>query len=82
MHLKWYVAIFFVFYYICNNVINLISYKYKVIISHFNFQVHTKKRNRLHQKKMNDLVFVMYNLKLGERQKRKIVETSFTIEDL
>ena len=31
---------------------------------------------------MNDLVFVMYNLKLGERQKRKIVETSFTIENL
>ena len=78
MLLKWYVANFlfvFFFVYICNNIINLIN-------THHNFQVHTKKRNRLHQKKMNDLVFVMHNLKLGERQKRKIVETSLTINDL
>ncbi|XP_052200522.1 uncharacterized protein LOC127806938 [Diospyros lotus] len=33
--------------------------------------VHTKRRNRLHQKKMNDLVFVMYNLKLRDRQSIK-----------
>ncbi|GAV79120.1 LOW QUALITY PROTEIN: zf-BED domain-containing protein/DUF659 domain-containing protein/Dimer_Tnp_hAT domain-containing protein, partial [Cephalotus follicularis] len=30
--------------------------------------VHTKRRNRFHQQKMNDLVFVMYNLKLKERE--------------
>ncbi|KAL5178843.1 hypothetical protein HKD37_01G000279 [Glycine soja] len=29
--------------------------------------VHTKRRNRLHKKKMNDLVYVMYNLKLKNR---------------
>ncbi|WOL01049.1 hypothetical protein Cni_G09762 [Canna indica] len=29
--------------------------------------VNTKKRNRLHQKKMNDLVYVMYNLKLKSK---------------
>ncbi|XP_031405764.1 uncharacterized protein LOC116214505 [Punica granatum] len=33
--------------------------------------VHTKRRNRLHQKKMNDLVFVMYNLKLKDKKIRK-----------
>ncbi|XLT09156.1 hypothetical protein HN51_054949, partial [Arachis hypogaea] len=36
--------------------------------------VHTKRRNRLHQKKMNDLVYVMYNLKLKGKQIRKIPE--------
>ncbi|RZB41223.1 hypothetical protein D0Y65_055408 [Glycine soja] len=30
----------------------------------FAIHVHTKRRNRLQQKKMNDLVYVMYNLKL------------------
>uniref|UniRef100_A0A0R0LB65 BED-type domain-containing protein n=1 Tax=Glycine max TaxID=3847 RepID=A0A0R0LB65_SOYBN len=35
--------------------------------------VHTKRRNRLHKKKMNDLVYVMYNLKLKSRQTRKII---------
>ncbi|GLU12625.1 hypothetical protein SLE2022_401740 [Rubroshorea leprosula] len=30
-------------------------------------RVYTKKRNRLQQKKMNDLVFIMYNLKLKEK---------------
>ncbi|KAL5165454.1 hypothetical protein HKD37_18G050579 [Glycine soja] len=33
--------------------------------------VHTKRRNRLHQQKMNDLVYVMYNLKLKRKQNRK-----------
>ncbi|XP_058071385.1 uncharacterized protein LOC131220558 [Magnolia sinica] len=34
--------------------------------------IHTKKRNRLEQKKLNDLVFVQYNQKLRERfQTRK-----------
>ncbi|XP_047335648.1 uncharacterized protein LOC124939189 [Impatiens glandulifera] len=37
--------------------------------------VHTKRRNYLHQQKMNDLVFVMYNMKLNDTQVlRKYVE--------
>ncbi|XP_052726181.1 uncharacterized protein LOC108332656 [Vigna angularis] len=39
--------------------------------------VHTKRRNRLHQQKMNDLVYVMYNYKLKSRQIRKIVALPF-----
>ncbi|XP_058727840.1 uncharacterized protein LOC131599540 [Vicia villosa] len=40
--------------------------------------VHTKRRNRLHQKKMNNLVYVMYNLKLKSRKgKAKGVVLSF-----
>ncbi|XLS90710.1 hypothetical protein HN51_066718, partial [Arachis hypogaea] len=39
--------------------------------------VHTKRRNRLHQKKMNDLVYVMYNLKLKGKQIRKTQELEF-----
>ncbi|XP_027182149.1 uncharacterized protein LOC113780554 [Coffea eugenioides] len=34
-------------------------------------RVHSKRRNRLAQKRMNDLVFVMYNLKLRERQRQR-----------
>ncbi|KAJ9541484.1 hypothetical protein OSB04_027990 [Centaurea solstitialis] len=30
--------------------------------------VHSKRRNRLHQQKMNDLVYVMYNIKLSKRE--------------
>ncbi|KAJ7971701.1 HAT family dimerization domain containing protein [Quillaja saponaria] len=44
--------------------------------------VHTKKRNRLHQKKMNDLVFVMYNCKLNERQTKKYSSSSLKLDDL
>ncbi|XP_052181647.1 uncharacterized protein LOC127794517 [Diospyros lotus] len=43
--------------------------------------VHTKRRNRLHQKKMNDLVFVMYNLKLRNKQFIKD-EVSFGVDEL
>ena len=32
------------------------------------FSVHTKKRNRLEQKRMNDMVFVQYNLRLKRNQ--------------
>ncbi|KAL5141500.1 hypothetical protein HKD37_09G024839 [Glycine soja] len=39
--------------------------------------VHTKRRNCLHQNKMNDLVYVMYNLKLKSRQTRKTVAIPF-----
>ncbi|KAL4570479.1 hypothetical protein LXL04_026134 [Taraxacum kok-saghyz] len=33
--------------------------------------VHSKKRNRLQQKRMNDLVYVMYNLKLTRKEEKK-----------
>ncbi|KAK2433551.1 hypothetical protein QL285_018808 [Trifolium repens] len=33
--------------------------------------VHTKKRNRLHQKRMNDLVYVMANMRLTKKEIRK-----------
>ncbi|XLS89544.1 hypothetical protein HN51_065552, partial [Arachis hypogaea] len=39
--------------------------------------VHIKRRNRLHQTKMNDLVYVMYNLKLKGKQIRKTPELEF-----
>ncbi|KAL6596062.1 hypothetical protein ACP70R_047426 [Stipagrostis hirtigluma subsp. patula] len=47
-------------------------------------QVHSKRRNRLHQAKMNDLVFVMYNLKLMERQAKRQAGAKLTydIEDV
>ncbi|CAN1121273.1 hypothetical protein LINPERPRIM_LOCUS2097 [Linum perenne] len=35
-------------------------------------RVHSKKRNRLLQKKMNDIVYVMYNSKLLRRQAKDI----------
>lgn len=44
--------------------------------------VHTKRRNRLHQNKMNDLVFVMYNMKLRERQMRKDVKATLGLDDI
>jgi hypothetical protein len=34
-------------------------------------QIHTKRRNRLAQKKLNDLVFVHYNLRLREKQLKR-----------
>ncbi|KAF7835801.1 uncharacterized protein G2W53_010660 [Senna tora] len=37
--------------------------------------VHTKRRNRLHQKKMNALVYVMSNLKLRNKEKRSHVSS-------
>ncbi|KAK7411803.1 hypothetical protein VNO78_03244 [Psophocarpus tetragonolobus] len=39
--------------------------------------VHTKRRNRLHQKTMNDLVYVMYNLKLKSKQIKKTMTLPF-----
>ncbi|XP_022635871.1 uncharacterized protein LOC106758329 [Vigna radiata var. radiata] len=39
--------------------------------------VHTKGRNLLHKKKMNDLVYVMYNSKLKSRQIRKTIALPF-----
>ncbi|XP_042472492.1 uncharacterized protein LOC122055179 [Zingiber officinale] len=43
--------------------------------------VHTKKRNRLHQKKMNDLVFVYYNLKMRGKKSKKVSQTPTTFEE-
>ncbi|XP_057446323.1 uncharacterized protein LOC130738365 [Lotus japonicus] len=44
--------------------------------------VHTKKRNKLHQKKMNDLVYVMYNLKLKNKPKKRNVFASCSFEEV
>ncbi|GJS79488.1 zf-BED domain-containing protein [Tanacetum coccineum] len=44
--------------------------------------VHSKRRNCLHQQKMNDLVYVMYNLKLSEREQKKMKEMAAAIEQL
>ncbi|XP_023731398.1 uncharacterized protein LOC111879161 [Lactuca sativa] len=33
--------------------------------------VHSKRRNRLHQQKMNEFVYVMYNLKLNGKEEKK-----------
>ncbi|PWA44068.1 hypothetical protein CTI12_AA529830 [Artemisia annua] len=43
-------------------------------------EVHSKRRNRLQQEKMNDLVYVMYNLKLSGREERKRKEEDFGVE--
>ncbi|KAI3520133.1 hypothetical protein L1887_09357 [Cichorium endivia] len=40
--------------------------------------VHSKRRNRLHQQRMNDLVYVMYNLKLTGRDDKKRKEHDVT----
>lgn len=42
--------------------------------------VHTKRRKRLHQRKMNDLVFVMCNMKLNNNQVKKQA-SDFGVED-
>ncbi|GJX82056.1 zf-BED domain-containing protein [Tanacetum coccineum] len=44
--------------------------------------VHSKRRNRLQQQKMNDLVYLMYNLKLIGREERKQKEEDFYFEDV
>ncbi|KAL9669651.1 hypothetical protein QQ045_007198 [Rhodiola kirilowii] len=40
-------------------------------------KVHTKKRNRLHQQKMNDLVYVMANKRLTRKETRKREQLEF-----
>ncbi|KAG6532781.1 hypothetical protein ZIOFF_006633 [Zingiber officinale] len=40
-----------------------------------------KKRNRLHQKKMNDLVFVYYNLKMQGKKSKEVSQTLTTFEE-
>ncbi|XP_059623168.1 uncharacterized protein LOC132266331 [Cornus florida] len=45
--------------------------------------VHSKRRNRLQQKKLNDLVFVMYNIKLRERHvKRQAIVEPICFDDV
>ncbi|XP_028059325.1 prostatic spermine-binding protein-like [Camellia sinensis] len=45
--------------------------------------VHSKRRNRLHQRRMNDLVFVMYNLKLRQRHKnRQAIMNPLCLDDV
>ncbi|CAL5332706.1 unnamed protein product [Camellia sinensis] len=45
--------------------------------------VHSKRRNRLHEKRMNDLVFVMYNLKLRQRHKnRQAIMNPLCLDDV
>nr|GEY85322.1 hypothetical protein [Tanacetum cinerariifolium] len=44
--------------------------------------VHSKRRNCLHQQKMNDLVYVMYNLKLTGKEQKKMKEAVAAIEQL
>ncbi|GJS24456.1 zf-BED domain-containing protein [Tanacetum coccineum] len=46
-------------------------------LKQFAIRVHSKGRNRLQQQKMNDLVYVMYNLKLSGREERKRKEEDF-----
>ncbi|XP_042423572.1 uncharacterized protein LOC122011242 [Zingiber officinale] len=42
--------------------------------------VHSKRRNRLAQKRMNDLVFVMYNLRLREREREREKQKMMNVE--
>ncbi|XP_057451930.1 uncharacterized protein LOC130743719 [Lotus japonicus] len=51
-------------------------------LRNFSIRVHTKKRNKLHQKKMNDLVYVMYNLKLKNKPKKRNVFASCSFEEV
>ncbi|XP_042396596.1 uncharacterized protein LOC121986716 [Zingiber officinale] len=43
--------------------------------------VHTKKRNHLHQKRMNDLVFVYYNLKMQGKKSKEDSQTLTTFKE-
>ncbi|GJR49382.1 zf-BED domain-containing protein [Tanacetum coccineum] len=51
-------------------------------LKRFAIRVHSKRRNCLHQQKMNDLVYVMYNLKLSGREEKKMKETAAAIDQL
>ncbi|XP_047129494.1 uncharacterized protein LOC124809441 [Hydra vulgaris] len=50
---------------------------------YFNEQVHTKRRNRLKQAKLNDLVYIMFNLKLKLSElKKKTIKDSLCLDDV
>ncbi|XP_077240510.1 uncharacterized protein LOC143881362 [Tasmannia lanceolata] len=45
-------------------------------------QIHSKRRNRLAQKRLNDLIYVHYNLRLRERQMRKKPDDPFSLDNV
>ncbi|XP_050264150.1 uncharacterized protein LOC126708400 [Quercus robur] len=45
-------------------------------------QIHTKKRNRLAQKRLNDLVFVKYNQKMKARYDKRDVTDPISLDDI
>ncbi|XP_010266650.1 PREDICTED: uncharacterized protein LOC104604119 [Nelumbo nucifera] len=45
-------------------------------------QIHSKRRNRLGQKRLNDLIYVHYNLRLRERQLRRKSDDSFCLDNV
>ncbi|XP_068660147.1 uncharacterized protein [Aristolochia californica] len=45
-------------------------------------QIHSQRRNRIAQKRLNDLVYVHYNLRLRERQLRKKLEESMSLDNV
>ena len=45
-------------------------------------QIHTKKRNKLHQKRLNDLVYVKYNQALKARYDRHDVIDPISLDDI
>ena len=44
--------------------------------------IHTKKRNKLTQKRLNDLVFVQYNLRLRTRKVRDQLDELIDLDDI
>ncbi|PWA57772.1 hypothetical protein CTI12_AA409660 [Artemisia annua] len=46
----------------------------------YGVEVHSKRRNHLKRQKMNDLVYVVYSLKLSGREERKRKEDDFGVE--
>ncbi|KAK9288436.1 hypothetical protein L1049_016893 [Liquidambar formosana] len=45
-------------------------------------QIHTQRRNRLAQKRLNDLIYVHYNLRLRERQLRRKSNDSISLDSV
>ncbi|XP_050252405.1 uncharacterized protein LOC126698931 [Quercus robur] len=45
-------------------------------------QIHTKRRNRLAQKRLNDLVFVKYNQKMKARYNKRDVIDPISLDDI
>ncbi|XP_057958978.1 uncharacterized protein LOC131151669 isoform X2 [Malania oleifera] len=45
-------------------------------------QIHNQRRNRLAQKRLNELIYVHYNLRLRERQLRKISSDSISLDSV
>ncbi|XP_042475900.1 uncharacterized protein LOC122057736 isoform X2 [Macadamia integrifolia] len=45
-------------------------------------QIHSKRRNRLAQKRLNDLIYVHYNLRLRERQLRRKPDDAISLDNV